>query len=296
MKTSATTGLRHRDEHAVLNGITLHYVEAGSGPLVVLLHGFPEFWYSWRFQIPVLAAAGFRVVAPDLRGYNTSSKPAGRRAYRVEALAQDISDLIAHLGESRALVVGHDWGGVVAYELAARHPERVSRLAILNAPHLKQYRRTLLNPEQLSKSWYVFFFQLPWLPERLMSRNDFQWLRDFWSQSTRSDARTAADVEKYVAAFREPGALRSAINYYRSSSLGFFAKSAGPVTCPTLVLYGEDDVALTEAAVRPNPLEIQNARFLRIPDAGHFVHQDAPDVVNPLLADFLRGADVGSAV
>src|SRR5919199_846997 len=121
--------------HAIVNGVRLHYVEAGEGPLVVLLHGFPEFWYSWRKQIPALAAAGFRVLAPDLRGYNLSDKPPGTHAYRMEMLTADVAGLIAHAGGGRAAVVGHDWGGAVAWMMPLRHPAAVSRLVILNAPH-----------------------------------------------------------------------------------------------------------------------------------------------------------------
>src|SRR5438128_2134073 len=152
-----------------VNGVGLHLVEAGQGPPVVLLHGFPEFWYSWRRQIPALAESGFRVVAPDQRGYGQSGKPRGWRAYRIENLAQDVADLIAHLGEERAHVVGHDWGGGTAWATAMLHAERVASLAILNVPHPERMLRALRTPRQLAKSWYIFFFQIPWLPETLMA-------------------------------------------------------------------------------------------------------------------------------
>jgi len=158
------------------SGICLHVANAGptDGPLVVLLHGFPEFWYGWRHQIAILAEAGLRVVAPDQRGYNLSDKPAGIAAYRLDTLAEDIVGLAAALGGERFAVVGHDWGGVVAWHLAARFPERVTRAAILNAPHpatLRSYARR--RPGQLLKSWYVGFFQLPRLPELALRASGF---------------------------------------------------------------------------------------------------------------------------
>ena len=158
------TGLR--EGYADLGDVRLHYVEAGEGPLVVLLHGFPEFWFSWRFQIPALAAAGFRVVAPDMRGYNLSSRPAEVAAYDTDRLAADVRGLIRELGAERALLAGHDWGGAVAWITAMNHPEVVERLAILNVPHPRRMLQGLRTPRQLAKSWYFLAFQVPWLPER----------------------------------------------------------------------------------------------------------------------------------
>src|SRR5215471_13220996 len=142
---------------ADVGGLRLHYVVAGAGPLVVFLHGFPEFWYSWRHQLPALAEAGFRAVAPDLRGYNESDKPVRVRNYRIDLLARDVAGLIAALGQRRAVVVGHDWGGAIAWWLAMRRPEVVERLVILNAPHPAMMLRELANPFQLLRSWYAYF-------------------------------------------------------------------------------------------------------------------------------------------
>ncbi len=155
-----------REGYAELGEVRLHYVEAGplDGPPVVLLHGFPDFWYSWRHQIPPLAAAGFRAIAPDMRGYNLSSKPADISAYEARRLAGDIRALIRERGLERACVAGHDWGAAVAWVLAMRHPETVERLAILNVPHPRRMLEALRRPgRQLLRSWYMFFFQLPWL-------------------------------------------------------------------------------------------------------------------------------------
>src|SRR5215212_3486762 len=168
-------GMAHR--WVDVGGLRLHCVQAGTGPLVVLLHGFPEFWYAWRHQLPALADAGYRVVAPDLPGYNTSDKPPRVRDYRPRALAQEVADLIAALGADSATVAGHDWGGGLAWLLAMHHPERVQRLVVLNAPHPIRFLKGLRSPRQLRRSWYMLAFQLPWLPERLVAASDFRALR-----------------------------------------------------------------------------------------------------------------------
>jgi epoxide hydrolase 4 len=185
-----------REGHAEVGDVRLHYVEAGDGPLIVLLHGFPEFWFSWRLQIAPLVAAGFRVVAPDLRGYNLSSRPAGVEAYSADRLAADVRGLIRELGAESALLVGHDWGGTVAWATAMNHPEVVDRLAILNAAHPRRLQQGLRNPNQLRKLWYFFFFQLPGLPERIVRARHWRFFRRY-----QRDARppyTPEDTERYV--------------------------------------------------------------------------------------------------
>jgi epoxide hydrolase 4 len=178
---SAGDGLRGdlREGYAEIGDVRLHYVEAGEGPLVVLLHGFPEFWYGWRRQIRPLAAAGFRVVAPDTRGYNLSSKPDGVTAYDTGLLAADIRDLIRERGAQTALLAGHDWGGSIAWATAMNHPEVVDRLAILNAAHPRKLSQGLHHPGQLRKSWYFFFFDLPDLPETVVHAGDWHFFRHF---------------------------------------------------------------------------------------------------------------------
>lgn len=278
-------GWAHRE--AVVNGVRLHYVEAGAGPLVVLLHGFPEFWYAWRRQIGPLAAAGFRVLAPDLRGYNLSDKPRGANAYRVEALTADVAGLIRHAGERSAAVVGHDWGGMLTWLLPLHHPEIVHKRVILNAPHPAALRRELRRgTEQLMRSWYVFFFQLPWLPEAMMRAGDFALLgRMLRRQPVHPGAFTEADVAAYKHALARPGALTAAINYYRAA----FRLPADDRPCPvpTLVLWGEKDAylgpRLTEGLERWSP----NVRVERIPDASHWIQNDAPEWVNERMIAFL---------
>ena len=184
MSTTSTSplpdvGTELREGYAQVGDQSLHYVEAGDGPLIVLLHGFPEFWYGWRLQIPPLVAAGFRVVAPDTRGYNLSSKPEGFEAYGVDLLADDIRGLIEERGAKSALLVGHDWGGSIAWTVAMNHPEVVDRLAILNAAHPRRLSEGLHHPSQLRKSWYFFFFATPGLPEDVVPARDWHFLRHF---------------------------------------------------------------------------------------------------------------------
>jgi pimeloyl-ACP methyl ester carboxylesterase len=289
------TQLAHRYAH--LDDVRLHYVEAGSGPLVVLLHGFPDFWYSWRYQLPALVEAGFRVVAPDMRGYNLSDKPPGVRAYRPELLARDVQQLIRSRGEERAVVVGHDWGAAVAWLVAMRHPEVVERLAILNVPHPERFMRGLFTPRQLLKSWYVFFFQLPRLPEASLRAGKFAVLRrTFRTDPTRAGAFTDQDIRRYVEALARPGALTAAINYYRALFRRDPRRARADlrrIEAPVLIIWGERDRYLGAELAEPSPELVPNARVERLPDASHWVHMDRPERVNALLLDFL--ADLRSS-
>ncbi len=204
-----------REGYAEIGDMRLHYVEAGEGPLVVLLHGFPEFWYGWRLQIQPLAAAGFRVVAPDMRGYNLSSRPDGVKAYDTGQLTADIRGLIHERGAQSALLVGHDWGGSVAWATAMNYPEVVDRLAILNAAHPRKLSQGLHHPGQLRKSWYFFFFDLPDLPETVVHADHWHFFRHFLRDAR--PAYTPEEIDRYIEAWSQPGAATGMINYYRSS-------------------------------------------------------------------------------
>lgn len=272
-----------------VGGIRLHVAEAGpeDGPLVVFLHGFPEFWWSWRHQIDAFAMAGFRVVAPDLRGYNESDKPEGVRAYEVEALAGDVAGLIRALGRTEATIVGHDWGAVVAWSFAMFHGAMTTRLAILNVPHPVAMLRGLRTLRQLRKSWYVFAFQLPRLPEWAIARNDFAFIR----QTFAADGVPAADIERYVLALRQPGAVSAAVNYYRAGiRRGFAGRQAAisPIAAPVLVIWGDRDRYLGSELATPPADLVPNARVVHIPEASHWVQTAAPVRVNQLLLDFVR--------
>ena len=298
--SSATTTMPHetfplppgaREGYAAVNGTRLHYVTAGaSGPLVVLLHGFPEFWYSWRHQMPALAE-GARVVVPDLRGYNLSDKPA--RGYDLRTLCGDVVGLIEAFGERAAHVVGHDWGGVIAWALAMRAPEQVRRLAIVNAPHPALMLRALRHARQLRRSWYVFAFQLPWLPEWALARREYAALRHLFedvNHTSRAGAVfSAEDIARYVAAMAHPGAPTATINYYRALLRGG-PSALGPVRrieAPTLVLWGERDFALGVELLDGLDAWVREVRVLRFPDAGHWLNQERPAEVSRALASFL---------
>jgi pimeloyl-ACP methyl ester carboxylesterase len=282
---------------AVVNNVRLHWVEQGAGSLVVLLHGFPEFWWGWHRQIPALAAAGFRVVAPDLRGYNLSEKPKGARSYRASILVQDVVSLIHHLGEERAHVAGHDWGGVVAWRLAMRHPERVDRLVIANAPHPAIFSREMKRPRQFLRSWYALFFQLPLLPEALFRANDYAVLERIFRRSpARPGAFTDDDVARYREAASRPGALTAMLNYYRTFARSLTRRGEGgaagsrhTVGRPTLVIWGERDAALNPHNLDGLERYVPDLRIERIAEASHWVLADAPERVNELMIAFLRG-------
>jgi epoxide hydrolase 4 len=283
-----TTDLR--DGYAELADLRIHYVEAGEGPLVVLLHGFPEFWFSWRFQIPALAAAGFRVVAPDMRGYNLSSRPSKVAAYDTDRLAADVRGLIRELGAERALLAGHDWGAAAAWITAMNHPEVVERLAILNVPHPRRMLQGLRTPRQLAKSWYILFFQLPWLPEHLMRVGGWWGWRRLFEREARPGAYTPEDTERYVEAWSRPGAPTAMLNYYRAALRQSPRRAEArirPVVAPTLVIWGQRDVHLGAELAEPERADVPNLeRVVRLPEASHWVHQDEPEQVSELLVEF----------
>jgi len=279
--------------------VTLHVAEArpadvGSGdvpkdvPLVVFLHGFPEFWWSWRDQLTALAGAGFWAVAPDMRGYNESDKPDGVASYEVEKLAGDVAGLIRALGREKAIVVGHDWGAVVAWAFAMEHPDLLERLAILNVPHPLVMLKNLRRPTQLRKSWYMFFFQIPGgIPERFIAKNDYGFIR----QTFKSDGFDRETIEHYVDAIRVPKALTSAINYYRAAlrraALGRLP-AMNRIAQKVLVIWGDKDKYLGKEMAEPPSKLVPNARVIHIPNATHWVQNDAKEEVNRLLLDFFR--------
>jgi len=245
-------GIELREGYAQVGDVNLHYVEAGDGPLIVLLHGFPEFWFGWRLQIEPLAAAGFRVVAPDTRGYNLSSKPEGFEDYAVDLLADDIRGFIGELGAESAMLVGHDWGGSIAWTIAMNHPEVVDRLAILNAAHPRRLQEGLHHPSQLRKSWYFFFFAVPGLPEEVVHLRDWHFFRHFLEDA--NPPYTDQEIERYVEAWSQPGAAAGMINYYRASvrqSQKEAAAKIRPISTPTLVIWGS--AIPTLARTSPSP-------------------------------------------
>lgn len=279
--------LEHRT--ASVGDVSLHFVEAGVGPPVVLLHGFPEFWGGWRHQIAPLAGSGFRVIAPDQRGYNASDKPPSASSYNLDALAGDVVGLLDSLGLPRAAIVGHDWGGIVAWWLAARHPERVERLAILNAPHPDAFRRFIrTSPRQMLRSWYAMLFQVPWLPEALLRPRRWAPLRRMMRRSGRPDAFTEADLDAYAEAWSLPGAMTAMINWYRAPLPPASETSRARVSAPTLVIWGARDPAIDRRLAEKSLAYCDRGRLEFIEDATHWVQHEEADRVNQLLLDFLR--------
>jgi pimeloyl-ACP methyl ester carboxylesterase len=281
-----------REGYAEVGDVRLHYVEAGEGPLIVLLHGFPEFWYGWRLQIQPLAAAGFRVVAPDMRGYNLSSRPDGVAAYETDRLADDIRGLVHERGAGSALLVGHDWGGTAAWATAMNHPEVVDRLVILNAAHPRKLAQGLHHPDQLRKSWYFFFFALPELPEAVVHANYWHFFRHFLHDA--HPAYTTEEIERYVEAWSQPGATTGMINYYRSSVRQPPKRAEAalrPISAPTLVIWGQDDRYLGTELAEPDHDDVPNLdRVERLSGASHWVHHDEHEHVTRLLTDFFGPA------
>ena len=282
------TSLRHRT--IATNGIRLHAVEAGpeDGPLLIFLHGFPELWYGWRQQIAPFAEAGFRVLAPDQRGYNTSDKPKGVRAYGRDSLARDVLGLIDEAGREKAYVVGHDWGGIAAWWLGMKHPDRIERLAILNCPHPEVMKRHLRkNPAQLKRSWYMLFFQLPRLPERALRRDNYQNLVKSLRWTSRRGTFTDDDVRVYREAWAQPGALTGMLNWYRA---GLRVRPSPPpsprVTVPTLLIWGTKDRALGEELAQPSIDLCDHGLLARIEEATHWLQHEEPGRVNALIGDF----------
>lgn len=282
-------GFGHED--VWVDGVRLHVASMGNEPehharpLVVMLHGFPEFWWSWRHQMRALAAAGYRVVAPDQRGYNLSDKPEGPSAYGIERLALDIERLVRALGADKAHIVGHDWGAMIAWEVAQHHPEIVDKLVIMNVPHPLEMKRGLRTPKQTRKSWYIFFFQTPRLPERWIARDGFAVLRRMLRGSM-----PEAEIDRYVEAAARPGALTGMINYYRAAFRALVSGRIRParvIEADTMVIWGEQDLFLDKAFARPPARFVPKLRFEPLPEASHWVQVHAKDEVSALLLDFL---------
>jgi epoxide hydrolase 4 len=292
---------------AQVGTVRLHYVEAGEGPLVILLHGFPDFWIAWRRQIPFLAQSGFRVVAPDLRGFNLSDKPRGVENYTLDVVADEIAALVKHLKVKRAHIVGHDIGGAVAWKLASRRPEVVEKLVAVNAPPSRIFRRALRHPSQLRRSWYMFFFALPWLPERIVGARRAAMIgRVYQKAAVRPGAFEPEEIDAQRDAASRPGALRAMLNYYRAmfrggiGAIGTLAAAraeaggsrttvakSGKLNRPALVIWSDQDPFLDLSLVNDLSEWGTDVRLHRVSRAGHWPMADAPTDFNRALKEFL---------
>jgi epoxide hydrolase 4 len=279
------------EKYMTTNGIRLHTVFAGpeSGIPVILLHGFPENWRGWKHQIPALANAGCRVIVPDQRGYNLSDKPKGIKNYHIDKLTDDILGLIDALDYEKVNLVGHDWGAVVSWFFAYKHPERLRKLGILNAPHPLVMRRFLQRDfEQIRRSWYTYFFQLPWIPEIGMRANNWRGAIRALRGSGKIHTFTDEDIEKYKETWSRSGAITSMINWYRAGARYFLRlPKEMRIKVPTLLLWGMKDFALTHRLARPSMDYVDEGNLILFPDATHWVQYDAAEEVNHYLIDFL---------
>jgi len=292
--------------YAQLDGVRLHYAESGSGneELVLLLHGFPEFWYSWRHQLAALGLS-YHVIAPDMRGYNLSDKPLGVENYSMDLLVNDVVGLINHFGAGKAAIVGHDWGAGVAWAAAQKHPERISKLAVMQVPPASAWRANLTF-RQLLRSWYMFFFQLPRVPEWAISRKNLSGIdRTFRERVVNKDAFTDSDIELYKEALRQSGALTAAINYYRANvgRVMFRTRAKGipkkdrRIAMPTLFIFGEQDFAIIPETARGVGRYVRGPyREVRIPESGHWVQNEAAEKVNTALLEFLKASPHSESV
>lgn len=278
-------------ENIETNGIRMHYVTHGKGSLIVLLHGFPEFWYSWRYQIGELGKH-FKVVAPDLRGYNKTDKPEGIENYKINVLLQDILGLIEDLGEKKAVIVGHDWGGALAWDFAKNFPEVTAKLIVLNCPPINILQDEIAaNEKQRKRSEYIFFFQQPEIPEKTLSDHNYAMLKyTLTNMAVKKELWDEVTLAKYVEALKLP-ALSCGINYYRAAvQYPLRAKQTRlKVKCPTLVIWDRRDKALGIELTRHFPDIVEGPYTIKIiPDVGHWVQQEAPELVNRYILEFLR--------
>jgi pimeloyl-ACP methyl ester carboxylesterase len=291
--------LKH--DYTDINNIRLHYVTAGKGKLLMFAHGFPEFWYEWKNQITEFENE-YQVVAPDMRGYNLSSKPADEEQYRVEYLIEDLRLLAEHLGHKRFILIGHDWGGAVAWAFALRHPDYLEKLIIINAPHPGVFNRELQeNPAQQRASQYMLMFRGS-QAEQVLSANNYASLVDsILGRGLEEGYFTAEDRNAYLEAWSQPGALTGGLNYYRAAQVGPPSDQGGQasgnfgtdttvltVTVPTLVIWGEKDQALLTGNLEGLDEFVPELTVKRIPDGSHWVVHEKPDLVNAYIRDFIE--------
>ncbi len=288
--SSESSGDAWIHNNAVTNGVRLHYVEQGEGPLVLLLHGFPEHWYSWRHQIGPLAEAGYRVVAPDLRGYNLSEKPRG--GYDIKTLTKDVRGLIRALGERSATVVGHDWGGIIALQFPIDYPKACDRLIVMNAPLV---RSRYWQRDNYPNNLYALVMHLPFLAKRRMwSDVDAAVRQIFRSASGGNEPWTDEDYEEFARALKQPGALDAAMKYYRNiywpDWFLTWPDRNERINCPTQFIWGAKDRAVRLEFMDEAAAQVNHLRTHVVQEAGHWVQQEQPAEVTAAMLDFLSNS------
>lgn len=273
------------------NGVTLLTAVAGpeSGPLVVLLHGFPEFWYGWRRQVNALVDAGYRVVMPDQRGYNLSQKPEGIENYQIDLLRDDVIGLITYFGREKAVIIGHDWGGIVAWHLASSQPQYVEKLIAINCPHpaiMKKWTNFL--PLQWVRSLYMLFFQLRTLPENLLSVNHYKVLEKLLMTSSKSGTFKKEELNHYQASWAQSGSVSAMLNWYRAMRKGTLNQVVPiKIDLPVLIIWGTNDSFLSSKLARESSYLCSSDVRIILVDATHWVHLERPQVINQTICNFL---------
>ena len=288
--SSESSGDAWIHNNAVTNGVRLHYVEQGEGPLILLLHGFPEHWYSWRHQIGPLAEAGYRVVAPDLRGYNLSEKPRG--GYDIKTLTKDVRGLIRALGERSATVVGHDWGGIIALQFPIDYPKACDRLIVMNAPLV---RSRYWQRDNYPNNLYALVMHLPFLAKRRMWGDVDAAVRQiFHSVSGGNEPWTDEDYEEFARALKQPGALDAAMKYYRNiywpDWFLTWPDRNERINCPTQFIWGAKDRAVRLEFMDEAAAQVNHLRTHVVQEAGHWVQQEQPAEVTAAMLDFLSNS------
>lgn len=278
-------------EYIETNGITLHVAVTGpeDGNLVIVLHGFPDFWYGWRKQIKMLAEAGYRVVVPDQRGYNKSDKPKGKRAYVIDELQQDIIGLIKHYKRRDAVIIGHDWGGAVGWHLTSTHPELVQKFISINIPHMGVFPQALLKtPSQLIKSLYMVFFQIPVLPEKILGIRNFKNTAQVLKGSSKKGTFIESDIGEYKQAWSKSGALTGMLNWYRALPLSWKHINKENIKVPVKIIWGEKDRFLSKRLAEESLQFINATSVTLINRATHWVNQEEAETVNKEILKFLN--------
>lgn len=273
-----------------INNIRLHVVEKGpkSGDLIIFLHGFPEFSYGWHRQMEWFSNKGYRTIVPDQRGYNLSDKPRGIKAYIMENLVEDVAALIRNYSDKPIFLVGHDWGAIVAWYVAAFYPQMIKKMVVLNIPHPDIIKKTLRNNiQQILKSSYVFFAQIPWLPEKILQITDYQILIQAMKVSSNSDTFTKEDIYQYKNSWKIPGTMQAMINWYRAARYNNI-KLISKITVPVLIIWGKDEKFLIEQMAHLSLTKCENARIYFVENATHWLHHEKPQEVNALIENFFK--------
>ena len=282
-----------RETRRTINGVSLHVVEAGdpADPLLILLHGFPEFWWAWRHQITPLATAGYHVVVPDMRGYNTSDAPQEVSSYDLDTLAADVVAIADGFGAERFHLVGHDWGAVIGWWVAAQHGNRLNRIVLMDGPHPDVWgKQVLKHPTQALRSTYVAFFQLPWVPEATLGSFNFAGLKTMMQGSARADTFEPGALDRYVEAWAHPGSLTAMLNYYRALRERAQDQEPARLSPPTLILWADDDRFLERHVAEAGLALCDRGELEIVEGASHWLHLEQPDRINARIVAFLAAS------